>query len=90
VEAWLDGAKRREQALAVVAAADAVVVEAAALREQAAGLRAEGEALLAPVPPWAPEEEKAAGWAKEDEAGRIERRAALLEFRDQPAICSKS
>ena len=65
---WLDGANRRARALEVVAQADAVVDESAALMARAAELRAEGEALLAPVKVWAPEEEKAAGWAKQDEA----------------------
>lgn len=35
--------------------------------------------MLALVPDWAPEEEKAAGWQKEDEAREIEERSRLFE-----------
>jgi len=80
VRSWLDGARRREQALAVVDAAQAHGPRAQGLREQAASLRAESIGLLSTVPSWAPEEEKSPGWAKEDEARRLEREAALAEL----------
>lgn len=86
VRGWLDGAKKREKALEVVAAADAVVAEAAGLRARAVALRAEGGALLAGCKPWAPEAEKAAGWAKEDEAERVEREAVLLELKREALL----
>jgi serine/threonine protein kinase/formylglycine-generating enzyme required for sulfatase activity len=84
--AWLDGANKREKALEVVAAADAVVGEMQALRQRAASLRAEGDALLARTRPWEPEDAKAAGWAKQDEAERSERDAALLELRREALL----
>jgi len=80
VAAWLEGARRREQALVVVDRALALQPEAEALRRRAAALREEAEALLAEVKPWQPEEDKAPGWRKEDEAAALERQAALKEL----------
>jgi serine/threonine protein kinase/formylglycine-generating enzyme required for sulfatase activity len=84
--AWLDGAKKRENALLVVTAAEAVVAEMASLRERATTLRAEGDALLAAVEPWEPEEAKAAGWARQDAAERAEREASLLELKREALL----
>jgi formylglycine-generating enzyme required for sulfatase activity len=78
VRAWLDGSGKRARALEVVARAEATVEEAAALRVRAADLRAAGAAALADIPIWAAEGEKAAGWALEDEATRLEGEAAVL------------
>jgi serine/threonine-protein kinase len=86
VRAWLDGEKRREAALAVVAEADAQVPAAEALRERARASRRESADLLADVKAWEPEERKAAGWAKEDEAEALERRAALGELRRETLL----
>ena len=80
VRDWLDGAKRREQALAVVDAAQAHRPEAAVLRRQAEVARAEAAALLEGIQPWEPEEKKAPGWAREDVAVALERQAALAEL----------
>lgn len=76
---WLDGSGKRARALEVVGRAEATVGEAAALRERAAALRASGAAALSGVQAWASEDEKAAGWAQEDEADRLERVAELLD-----------
>ena len=75
---WLEGARRREQALEVVAQAAATGPEIAALQARVVGLRAEAAVLLADVQPWEPEERKAPGWSKEDEAVRLERQAEGL------------
>jgi serine/threonine-protein kinase len=75
VAAWLDGARRREQALEVVAQAEAQAPEIAALRTRAAGLEAESVALLATVEGWQPEEDKLAGWSKADEAAGLRQEA---------------
>lgn len=80
VEAWLDGARRREQALEVVRQALGQVAHANALVKRAAALRAESEALLADVPSWAPEDDKAPGWARAAEAEAEERRALLQQL----------
>jgi serine/threonine-protein kinase len=81
LRAWLEGARKREKALELVAAAGRVVAESAALEQQAAALRAGGATLLAQVKPWAPEEQKAAGWSLEDQAERATRELAQLEFK---------
>ncbi len=77
---WLDGARRREQALEMVDAAQAHGPESESLRRRAAASRAEAAGMLAGVQSWEPEEKKAAGWAKEDEAVALERQAALADL----------
>jgi serine/threonine-protein kinase len=59
-----------------------------ALRQHAAALRAAGDALLAECKPWEPEESKAAGWAKQDEAEQVERAASLLELKREALLQS--
>ncbi|AUX39104.1 protein kinase [Sorangium cellulosum] len=76
---WLDGARRREQALAVLEAARALLPEIHDLRAQAAACAAKSGALLAAVRPFSPVEEKRAGWALEDEAAELERQVMLRE-----------
>ena len=80
VTAWLEGSRRRDQALAVVAEARAMVAAAEGLAERAAALRAEASGLLATVAPHEPEERKAPGWAKEDEAAALEREIAAIHL----------
>jgi len=80
VEAWLDGARRREQALKLTEQALAGVAEADALVANAAALRTESEALLEGIEPWRPEEDKAPGWAKAKAADEAERAAALKQL----------
>ncbi len=81
VRDWLDGARRREQALTVMDSARAHLPGAAALRTRATALRAEAASLLADVQPWEPEGRKAPGWSLEDEAVDLERQAALAELK---------
>ena len=80
VTSWLEGSRRREQALAVVAQAAALGPEAVALRERAAGLRADAVTLLASLQPYDPEQKKAEGWAKEDEAIALEHQVEALDL----------
>ncbi len=80
VEAWLDGARRREQALALTEQALAQETEVEALLDQATALRAESASLLEGIAPWQPEEDKAPGWAKAKEAEQVERAAALKQL----------
>jgi serine/threonine-protein kinase len=77
--AWLDGARRREQALAIVACAGAIEPAIAALSARAAALRAQASALLDGVRPFDPVEKKRPGWALDDEAARLDVEAALRE-----------
>ena len=86
IAAWLDGARRREQALEVVAAAEVKTPEAEALRKRAADLRDEAEALLDGIEGWRPEEDKMAGWEKEDEAKDVEQQADMLELEQEQLL----
>ena len=79
VVAWLDGVRRREQALAVVERARRVEPEIAALRERAAAARAEAAARLDGVRPCDALSAKLPGWALEDEAARLEVEAVVRE-----------
>lgn len=84
--AWLDGSKRRAQALAIVEQADAIAERAAHLPERARALRLAADALLTGVPTWAPEEAKAAAWSKQAEAEALERRATLATIERQQLL----
>ncbi|APR79435.1 serine/threonine protein kinase [Minicystis rosea] len=77
--AFLEGARRREQALAVLAEARAIEPKIADLRRRAALRREEAQALLAGVQPFDPIEKKRPGWELEDESARLGREAALHE-----------
>jgi serine/threonine-protein kinase len=56
VERWLDGAMRREKALAAVAESEALLEKKQVLEQEAKVLRKEAAALLSEVPTWAEEE----------------------------------
>lgn len=75
---WLDGARRREEALALVSLADQRSAEAGQARRAALACRAEAEARLKGLPPWAPLEEKLEGWRAEDEAAARDADVARL------------
>ncbi len=90
VGAWLDGARKRERALAVVAEARAMEPSLAALRASAADLRARAGAILGPLPEHAPAADKLPGWRLEDEAAakarELRRREAEQEQRLRDAL----
>ncbi len=71
--AWLDGARRREQAVALLGRTLERLPALAAL--QAAGAAAKEEAARRSKRP----EERRAGWAREQEAAELSRQAALVE-----------
>ncbi len=79
VVGWLDGARRREQALAAVGKAQEKGPKIAAMRSRKAELEAEARRLLEDVKPFEAVERKAPAWALQDEAARLGREAALLE-----------
>lgn len=79
ITAFLDGAQRREQALAALAEAAAQATALADLRAQAADKLAEARRALAAVMPSDPVERKAPGWELEDEAEQLDRALALGE-----------
>ncbi len=80
VRGWLDGARRRERARAVVDDAQALAPKSATLRTEAAERRRLAEDELGEIKPWEPEERKAAGWDHLDAADELERRASLTDF----------
>ncbi|MCB9780927.1 MAG: SUMF1/EgtB/PvdO family nonheme iron enzyme [Alphaproteobacteria bacterium] len=86
IAAWLEGARRREQALDVVTRAEELAPRADALRAHAAALRAEAEALLEGVASGDSDERKAPGWDKEDGAAALERDADLLALRVEQGL----
>ncbi|WP_438007166.1 bifunctional serine/threonine-protein kinase/formylglycine-generating enzyme family protein [Sorangium sp. So ce321] len=79
IRGFLDGARRRERARALVEEARALAPQIEGLRARARALRAEAKAALARLDSFAPAAEKAQGWALEDEARALDRAAALDE-----------
>ena len=86
VQAWLDGARRRDKALELVQTALAMEPEVKDLRHRAARLRGEASSLLKEVRLWDAEQAKAAGWALQDEAGTLEQKAELKELEIEHAL----
>ncbi len=76
---FLDGSKRREQALVLVHAARENEPQIEALRRRARALGERAEELLEAVRPFDPVERKVPGWELLDEAARLQRDAALAE-----------
>jgi serine/threonine protein kinase/formylglycine-generating enzyme required for sulfatase activity len=79
VREWLEGARRRDRALALVAAADEELRVAAQSREAARSHREAAAAALDGVKPHDPVSRKEPAWALEDAADEDERRAAAAE-----------
>ncbi|MDI1446195.1 SUMF1/EgtB/PvdO family nonheme iron enzyme [Polyangium sp. 6x1] len=79
IAAFLDGARRRERALAELEKANAEGPRIAALRGRAEARRAQARELLSSVRPSDHVEKKLPGWQSEDEAARDELEASLLE-----------
>ncbi len=86
VVAWLDGVRRREQALGALDRARAIEPEIASLRREAAAREAEARSLASGVKPFDPIDKKRPAWALEDEAARLGRGAALAEARWSEAV----
>jgi serine/threonine protein kinase/formylglycine-generating enzyme required for sulfatase activity len=79
VAAWLDGVRRRDEALELVARADVMLPEIAALRTRADTLDEQARVILEPIAPQAPTDEKVAGWRLQDEAERLRAEAVGRE-----------
>ena len=86
VRAWLEGARRREKALAFVTEAEGLEDEGASLREQARLTQERAEELLSGLAVYASEELKAPVWALADEAEGLEHRARFLDFQAVQAL----
>ena len=83
---WLDGAQRRAKALEILAQAAPLRPTIDTLRAEAADKRARAAAIMAPLPPHAPVEQKAPAWDLEDEAEVAEREAVVREVRWQQVV----
>jgi len=79
VLAWLDGARRREEALRVLEQGRALSPAVAELRARESQAAAEARVLLATIQPFDAIEDKQPAWAKEDESERFGREALLRE-----------
>jgi formylglycine-generating enzyme required for sulfatase activity/tRNA A-37 threonylcarbamoyl transferase component Bud32 len=84
--AWLEGAARRARALALVAEAQVADEEAERQAAAAAVDRAAARAALSRLPPWAAEDEKAAGWALDDAAAAAEATVTRLRWEAERAL----
>ncbi|HCH67023.1 MAG: protein kinase [Deltaproteobacteria bacterium] len=80
LQAWLDGARRNDEARVVVARAKSKQPEATALRVRAAALLEDAAALLDGIEPWRPDDHKLPGWQKQDQAAALYRQAELAEL----------
>ncbi|MFT6395614.1 MAG: serine/threonine-protein kinase [Bradymonadia bacterium] len=80
VAAWLEGVAQRDRALEIVEDALSRGPRAEELRSESLEIKAEAEAAMQEVPVWAPEAQKAAGWALEAEAEQLDRRAKQEEI----------
>ncbi len=83
VALWLDGARRRERALAVLTQARSTGPQAEQFRQRASLLRLEAARRLTLLGPNALEPDKAAAWELEREAGELDGRAELAEVESQ-------
>jgi len=81
LSAWLDGARRREEALRAVSEADRLQPSVAARRQRAGTLDAAARAALQALPPHAPVSEKGPHWAHQDTAAALRQEALLAEHR---------
>jgi serine/threonine-protein kinase len=77
VRSSLDGVRRRDRALAVLAEAEALAPRVEHLRAEARALRAEAQSILGELQTWDPSDRKIRGWAIEDEARAREVAAAV-------------
>ena len=78
IKAWLEGSKKREQALVVVEEARNSDIRAAKLLATASKLRSEAETRLMAISEWESEKTKAPCWEIEDRALALEQEAKLL------------
>jgi len=74
---WLDGARRRAQALALVSSADELAPEVERLETAARNLRERARVLLGALPPDAPVTDKRQAWALQERAQELAIQAEL-------------
>ena len=81
LSAWLDGSRRKAEAVEVLDLARRAAREPTALRDEARTLRASAEALSEGIETYDPIEKKLPVWSLEEEAEGLESQASLLEGR---------
>ncbi|MFO0592394.1 MAG: bifunctional serine/threonine-protein kinase/formylglycine-generating enzyme family protein [Polyangiaceae bacterium] len=86
VVSWLDGARKREQALSALSRAQAFSPEVASLRARAAEVESRARALQRDLRPFDPIDKKRPAWDLEDVAKQLARSAALAEARWMEAV----
>jgi serine/threonine-protein kinase len=86
VLAWLDGVRRREQAMAALDRARALSPEIASLRAAAEEAQSRARALQSDLRPYDPIEKKRPAWQLQEEAARLGRAAALAETKWMEAV----
>jgi serine/threonine-protein kinase len=86
VVAWLDGVRRRDQALAALEQARSLAPEIARLRARAAEAEAAARAIQSELRPFDPIEKKRPAWQRSDEAAHLGRAAALVESKWMEAV----
>lgn len=85
---WLNGARTRAQAEAVVDEAERLLPEVSKLRQQAEAVEAVATQALDAMPVHAPEHEKRHAWRQEDDARQLRRKARILELSFQQTLRS--
>lgn len=83
LSSWLEGVHQREQSMVLVDRADRARSEGDELRKRAAALRDQAARILEQIGPFASADQKASGWALEDQATRLEDDARV---RDAQAV----
>lgn len=81
LEAWMDGARRREEALRAVEEADRLQPGAERMRQEASARAGAATERLRALPVHAPMSEKAPLWAEQDAAEALRQQAILGEHR---------
>ncbi len=86
INAWLDGARHRENALDLIRRAEEVQSEGMSLSAQAVGLRIRADAALALIPETATEGDKAEAWGLLDRATQLDNEAARCEVQREQLL----
>ncbi|MCB9744743.1 MAG: SUMF1/EgtB/PvdO family nonheme iron enzyme [Alphaproteobacteria bacterium] len=86
LSSWLDGARKRARARALVAEAQDSAPQIARLRAEAVSLRGSSRQGLHDTPPWAPIEDKLSWWEQEERAANLERAAAEMEGQSERLV----
>ena len=80
IQSWLEGAKKRAKALAIVKQTESLSRQSEALSRDSERLLNEAETGLKELPKWAGEEEKSLHWAKEVEGSLKQHQSDQLEL----------